>query len=148
MSARNIVERCTDSVTLLGICAAILVTFAVFARTDYRLAALNGHSYRLEVADTDALRAAGLGNRSSLSADQGMLFNYSTPAMRCFWMKDMRFPIDMIWLDRTKKATYIERDVNPSTYPQTFCHAGVYVIELNSGEAARAGLEVGQPVTF
>ena len=51
------------------------------------------------IADTLATRALGLGNRSNIASDQAMLFIFDTSDRYGFWMKDMRFPIDMLWLD-------------------------------------------------
>ena len=106
-----------------------------------------GRTYRLEKATTDAAREKGLGGRESLPADRGMLFVFDTPGSWCFWMKDTRMPLDMIWLDEGKKVLHVESGVAPSTYPdKEFCGkpGAKYVIELNSGEAAHSGITTGK----
>ncbi len=100
----------------------------------------------LEIADSPKEREHGLSDRRSLADTAGLLFVFDRAGKQCFWMKDMRFSIDMIWLDGDKKILKIERGVSPATYPQTFCppQPAQYVIEVNDGVADRAGLAVGQ----
>jgi hypothetical protein len=101
-------------------------------------------------ARTDAERDLGLGQRASLPANEGMLFVFDTPSEYAFWMKDMSFPIDMIWLDSDFRIVYIAPNVSPATYPQTFSSTApsLYVLETNAGYAQRNGLVVGQTLDF
>jgi uncharacterized membrane protein (UPF0127 family) len=111
---------------------------------------VGNHTYRLEVATTTAAQEKGLGDRASLPTNQGMLFSFSNEAVRCFWMKDTHFPLDMIWLNSNKQVLHIESNVSPSTYPETFCpnEPAQYVIELNAGQARAAGITTGQSLKF
>jgi uncharacterized membrane protein (UPF0127 family) len=108
-----------------------------------------GQEVTLDIADTPAKQELGLGKRTGLAPDRGMLFIYDKPANPCFWMKGMQFPIDIVWLDAGKKVIQIEENVSPDTYPQTFCSAkpAQYVIELFPG-AAKAGFKVGDKLPF
>lgn len=138
---------------VLGALFVGLLFWTLVARpqTEYRTLTRNGQTVRLEVAATQDQRSRGLGGRSALPLNQGMLFIYSDEAVRCFWMKDMRFPIDIMWLDGTQKIVHIARNVRPETYPQTFCAAGQparYVIELPAGQAAPLGADPGQTLRF
>jgi uncharacterized membrane protein (UPF0127 family) len=149
VSARKLFDFVTDSFTLIVICLATLISYAVFTHTEYQNVWLGDHEYRLEVVDTDGERASGLGSRQSMPQGQGMLFVYTQPAERCFWMKDMRFDLDMVWLNASKQVQRVERDVPPGSYPRTFCADDAqYVIELNAGQAAATGLKEGQQITF
>ena len=56
------------------------------------------HRYYLQLAVTPAQQELGLGDRVKLPLDNGMLFVYHSSGTRCFWMKGMRFALDMIWL--------------------------------------------------
>jgi len=107
-------------------------------------------TYRLQVANTLGAREHGLSNRSSLPADQGMLFSFPDQSIRCFWMKDMHFPLDIIWLDAEKRVLYTKPYAMPASYPHTYCPSepAQYVIELNAGEAARSGVQKSQTLTF
>lgn len=103
----------------------------------------------LEVADTPAARTLGLSNRESLLENNGMLFIFEQSAEQCFWMKDMKFSIDMIWLNDRKVVTKIEKNVAPETYPANFCAANTkYVIELSAGSAENHSITVGQKLRF
>lgn len=105
--------------------------------------------YPLERADTNEKRIKGLSAHPELKPQTGMLFIFDNPERQCIWMKDMNFNIDIIWLDTTKKITKIEQNVSPATYPNSFCADNTkYVIELNSGDAAKLQLGIGQQLTF
>ena len=101
-------------------------------------------SIELEYADTHSEQVLGLSGRDALEKDSGMLFIYDYPDTRCMWMKDMRFSLDMIWLDKDQKVLKIARSISPDTFPQTFCAGNAkYVIELNTGMADKLRYKVG-----
>lgn len=53
-----------------------------------------------EVADTEEERIKGLSQRESMGNYQGMLFIFpQKDVIPTFWMKDMKFPIDIIWVN-------------------------------------------------
>ena len=58
------------------------------------------HEYRMEVAASPARQERGLGGRSELAPDQGMLFVFDPPAPARFWMKDTRVPLLLLYFDR------------------------------------------------
>lgn len=104
----------------------------------------------LETAVTREQQAKGLGGREAIAADQGMLFIYKQPQKTCFWMKDTKFNLDIVWLNDKKEITKIEPNLTPETYPQSFCSANStkYVIELRAGIAHDNNLMVGQTLNF
>jgi len=75
-----------------------------------------------------------------------MLFKYENVEKRCMWMKDMKFNIDILWLDGNNRISSIVRDLSPTTYPQSYCADAKYVIELKAGEADKHNLRVGQVI--
>lgn len=94
--------------------------------------------FNVEVADTEALRELGLGVRSLLPAGHGMLFVFDKPAVWGIWMKDMHFPLDIIWARADGTITTVARDVATSTYPDVFYSKtpdAMYVVEVNAGAA-------------
>jgi uncharacterized membrane protein (UPF0127 family) len=110
---------------------------------------LRQECFELEVSDTDKKRSKGLSDRASLPEDQGMLFIFDEAVKQCFWMKDMKFNIDMIWTDKQRKILKIEENVSPDTYPTSFCADNTkYVLEFNQGFAAKYGLKVGTTLQF
>lgn len=106
--------------------------------------------YKVLVSDTDALREKGLGDRQSLDPGAVMLFVFGEDSRHYFWMKDMAFSIDMVWLDKGKKILHIERSVSPETYPEAFGPKADsrYVLEFSAGAAARENLKIGEQVIF
>jgi uncharacterized membrane protein (UPF0127 family) len=108
------------------------------------------HKYNLQVVKTVAAQEKGLGGRSNMPLEDGMLFVFQNETTRCFWMKDMHFPLDIIWTNKAHKVVYIQPELAPNTYPRSFCPSqpARYVIELNAGEAARSGIRVGETLTF
>ena len=101
----------------------------------------------LELVDTSMAREKGLSGRKGLASNEGMLFKFDTAGRQCIWMKDMRFSIDIIWLNSSNIITKLEENVSPNTYPRDFCQEDtLYVIELNAGVARAKGLSIGNKV--
>jgi uncharacterized protein len=103
----------------------------------------------IEVADSDEERSLGLSRRESLLEGNGLLFIFEIPGSYGFWMKEMRFPIDIVWINEEWEVVGVERKVAPSTFPETFYPPSPvkYVLELNSGEADKKGIDAGSKVT-
>ena len=104
----------------------------------------------VEIADTDAKRTQGLSLRQSLAPNTGLFFIFENPGNYGFWMKDMRFPIDIIFLDADLSVINVYRGVDPSTFPTLFypLAPAKYVLEINSGEASSIGIDTGVNVSL
>jgi uncharacterized membrane protein (UPF0127 family) len=100
-------------------------------------ASIHGHVVELEVANTPEKQLQGLSGRESLDENAGMLFPYPTEGTPGFWMPDMHFAIDIIWIDKHKRVVGVEHSVAPETYPAVFRAASpvLYVLEVNAGWA-------------
>lgn len=107
-----------------------------------------GTLYYLSAATTDQEQQRGLSGRASMPPNNGMAFVYSGMDTRCFWMKDMRFALDILWLNADQKVTHIETNVQPLSYPTQYCYVAKYVIELNAGEVAKSAIKTGQALSF
>jgi uncharacterized membrane protein (UPF0127 family) len=109
-----------------------------------------GGDIYIEIAETPDQQTLGLGGRDSLPANQGMLFPFSQPGVYSFWMKDMNFPLDMVWIDANKKVAGVTADISPDTYPNTFNPPSQisYVLELNAGAAVKFGITSGTILKF
>jgi uncharacterized protein len=107
-------------------------------------------SIRVEVADTDAERAQGLSGREMLETDTGLLFIFEIPGKYGFWMKDMKFPIDIVWIDENWQVISINANVSPQTFPNVFEPISLvkYALEINSGDASRLGIDIGSSLSF
>lgn len=103
-----------------------------------------------ERAQTEPERVRGLSGRVSLAPDAGLLFVFDVSGQHGIWMKDMRFPIDIIWIGEQRRIVTIAERVSPDTYPKVFLPEtdARYVLEVNAGYAAAHDLHVGDPVFF
>lgn len=108
-----------------------------------------------EVADTADERKKGLSNRDELAIEAGMLFVFDESGSYAIWMKDMRFPIDIIWVDESKRIVDIAESAVPEPgkkdeelkryrpRPQA-----KYILEINAGLSKLYNLQIGDAVTF
>ncbi len=105
---------------------------------------------KVEIADTKIGQTQGLSGRANLDEDRGMLFVFEKSGPHYFWMKDMNFPIDIIWINEDLGVVFIEKNVNPDTYPQTFGPNlnSKYVLEVVSGFSEKNNLKVGEKLEF
>jgi len=132
---------------------AYLLVGGYRARTDNKspLITPNRTAITIETVSRDQDRALGLSGRESIDDAVGMLFVFDeTVDTNCFWMKDMQFAIDMIWLDEQKQIVTVTSDVSPDTYPESFCpeSAAKYGLELGAGRAEQLGIKPGETVKF
>lgn len=109
-----------------------------------------GKNLKVEIADTEEKRNGGLSGRKNLLEDSGMLFVFEVPAKYSFWMKDMKFPLDLIWIDENKKIIAVSKNISPDTYPTSFSPSEPvkYVLEVNAGWTERNGVGAGNVVEF
>jgi uncharacterized protein len=123
-------------------------------RKEQELKAPKGIIYA-EVVDTQESREKGLSGRKGLGEDEGMLFVFDHPGKYGFWMKDMEFAIDMVWLNASGVVVHVERNISPASYfdhnpPLTFINDvdAIYVLELAEGKAEEYGLFLGTKIIF
>ncbi len=110
---------------------------------------IQGKEYRVFVADTPELRGHGLSGKTDLPTGFGMEFVFETPGPYGFWMKDMKFPLDIIWVRDGVVVDVWERapvpvgaDI-PSYTPQREADR---VYEFPAGFVGENGLKVGMSI--
>ena len=115
-----------------------------------RMLTIGGKTLEVEIADTLVSRKQGLSGKESLGDNQGMLFVYGEPGNYSFWMKDMKFAIDIIWIDENKKIVDIVKNISPDTFPQTFqpSSPAQYALEVNAGWTDKNFVRMGDLVEF
>ena len=121
-----------------------------FQVSDIKFVKIAGQMVKVDLALTPETQEQGLSGRKSLASDAGMLFVFPKLSINYFWMKDMNFPIDMIWIGEDLKVIYIKKDAQPSSYPDSF-GPGVdnrYVLEVLAGFSEKNNLKVGDRVEF
>lgn len=105
---------------------------------------------RVEIADSPEERQKGLSGRENFDTATGLFFVFDTTDYHGIWMKDMFFPIDIIWISEDLAVVGIEKNVSPETYPKTFRPPTKvrYVLETNARYTDTFGVQVGQKVTL
>lgn len=98
---------------------------------------LGDKSLVFQSSDDDNERTMGLSGKKCIKNNQVMLFDFKeeSDSGRCFWMKDMNFPIDMFWLDETRTVVHEVLSAEPKDYPKVYCpeNASRYVLETKVG---------------
>jgi len=106
---------------------------------------LGEHKILIREVFSDEDKAKGLSGVPNIKSNEGMLFVFDEPDYHSFWMKDMLFPIDIIWFDENKKVVHIEKNVSPDTYPRGFTPGfpAQYVLETNAGISEEYNVNLG-----
>lgn len=113
------------------------------------IVSIRGHSFNVEIADTEAERELGLMNRASLPVNAGMLFVFDSPDYYAFYMKNTLIPLDLIWIGPDKKVGYIVRHANPLDETDLVpTMAAKWVLEVNAGVVTQDEVQVGDSVTI
>ncbi len=102
---------------------------------------IDGIELTVQVADTDHRRADGLMFQEELPYDEGMLFVFDDSKKRSFWMSNMQFSLDIIWIDSQGNIVHIEKNVppcnnnEPKTCPRYDGEGknAKYILEVTSG---------------
>lgn len=142
-------NRLSQSARSLSVLAALGVSLAACGQSGPSVE-LKGQRFSIEIADNDASREHGLMDRTEMAKDHGMLFVFDDDAMRGFWMKNTKIPLDMLFFDGDRKLISIQHRVPPCTSdPCPGYSSGAparYVLELNGGESEKLGLTPGDPI--
>ncbi len=116
----------------------------------FKEATLGDTTITLEIVDTKADKARGLSGRSSIGLADGMLFVFSNEGTHGIWMKEMKFSLDIIWIDSLGKVVFIKEEISPDTFPEVFKPEtpAKFVIEVAAGTVSREGWKVGSRLLF
>lgn len=104
-----------------------------------------------EVVKTPTEFAKGLGGRPCIEYNQAMLFIFGKPSHYGFWMKDMRFPIDIVWIASDHKVVGLQDNIQPSSYPARFSNKdklAQFVIEIQANRSKSLHIVPGTSVDF
>lgn len=111
---------------------------------------LGGKEFLVDVSETEYHLRKGLSGHPGLKNNEGMLFIFKQSDFHGIWMKDMLFPIDIIWLDDKFTVIHIEKSVSPDTYPKIFTPTSPssYVLEISAGQSSALGIKIGDKAKF
>ncbi len=129
--------------------ALVYVRFTAFRprMTEFRIGTA---AIKVDIADTIGKQRQGLSGRPSMPQDQGMYFPMGTPARYSFWMKDMHFPLDIIWIrmgkivDINQNVPYpLEGETPVTVQPKELADS---VLEVNAGFTEKQGVKIGDSI--
>ena len=135
-------------VVLFAVCVALFIAPYFKPTTEVRLG--NG-VYHLWIADNETERIKGLSGVEQLQQHGGLLMDFQTDNTWGIWMKDMKIPLDIIWLSKDKEVLHIEKDVDPNLgVSKVFMPVQPtrYVIELPAGTVEKDEIERGMSASF
>ncbi len=134
----------------------LFVIFLVYLKTrEYILPKATvqfaNETLQIEIAETPASRTRGLGFHKPLQENEGMLFLFPVADRYPFWMKDMKFPIDIIWFNQGRVV-----DIAPNVPISVTKDLPLYTsrlpyqsaLELKAGFSERHGVKIGDPITL
>jgi len=148
---------------VFGLLLAIVVFVFIYQKGKYNnmfafsknIASVKGSSitirnqtFSLLLAKTDHEKELGLGGRDSIPQDEGMYFPFITPGFYSFWMKGMKFPLDIIYFKGNQITTIYNNLQNPSLQNDTWqivqpVSASDGVLEVNAGLAKKYNFQIG-----
>lgn len=159
--ARSIPKRSVAIIIAGVLVAAIVSLFVVSAllsqttsapKPDYRATSitLGGQRFSARVPITEAMHEKGLSGTESLTESEAMLFVFDKDQQWGIWMKDMKIPIDIVWLDADKRVVFIKQNAQPDSFPEVL-EPPVdtrYVIEIAAGRSDDLGIRLGDQAQF
>lgn len=134
--------------------------FAAIQKPDFKNVEqirIAGQNIEVDLALTKEDQRIGLGERNELKENEGMLFVFPRPGRYPFWMKDMKFAIDIIWMAENRRVIYIKKDARPESFlpagqagPETYGPSGEakYVLEVVAGFSDKNNLKIGDKAEF
>lgn len=110
-------------------------SFILFQFNNKKYIYIDNNKFSAEIVATEKTRQKGLSGRESLAWQHAMVFKFEQEEYWNIWMKDMKFPIDVLWVNKDGKIVSIEKNLQPSSYPKTFGpnQESFTVIELPPG---------------
>lgn len=150
---------------LLAFFGIAFVIFFVLQKQDYRESLSGIETYeqvevsferqevpKLEtwIADTTFKRSRGLSVVEKLLPNQAMLFVFEESGRHPFWMKDMKFAIDIMWINERGEIIYIKEQASPQDYPEHYApdETALYVLETTSGFVSQYEIQKNDRVSW
>lgn len=141
----------TGAIVIFFLAILILVIFISKNNSQTKTkVTINNKSFNVFVAKTETEKQIGLSSKNKIDDDQGMLFLFDKPDFYSFWMKEMKFPIDIIYIENNKITTIIKNAQvlsetgNLPTYQPK--EKSEMVVEIKAGLAEKYKINEGSSV--
>lgn len=144
----------TTRIVVIGLMLILVAIVASYVVTNFqptKEVRIGAGVFNVRVAQTEASRIQGLSGVEKLNSNEGLLMVFDRNDTHGIWMKDMKIPIDIVWMNSDKKVIYIVTDASPElgdskTYkPKT---AAKYVLEIPAGAAKKSAIKIGDTAVF
>lgn len=130
----------------------IVITMISLAAKTTKTVTINGRSFDIDIAKSKDQQEKGLAIYDSLPENKGMVFPFDHSDYYAFWMKDMKFPIDIIYINQNKIVDVFENVPNPKSAdsalpifkPRTPANL---VLEINAGLSQKYSFKIGDSIT-
>ena len=137
---------------IISILILFVFGFILFSNSqkEIKSVCINEKCFFVEIADENIERVFGLSNRDFLDLNYGMLFIFEEETIPGFWMEEMKFQIDIIWIGSDFKIIGIDKNLKPCK--KDFCPTYnpeekiKYVLEINAGLSEDYSFEIGDEV--
>lgn len=101
------------------------------------------HIFDVVISKTEVEHTQGLSSTYKINENEGMLFIFPTPSKYNFWMKDMNYPIDILWINKDNRIIFIQKNATPESYPDSFGPTddqALMVLEITAGLSDKLGI--------
>lgn len=105
--------------------------------------------FSVDIASTEIARETGLSNKSELKPDQALLMVFPSEDIQGIFIKNMKFPIDVVWLNKDKRVVYIVKNFSPDDSATRYTiKPAKYVIELPAGTVESKAISTNDLAIF
>lgn len=123
-----------------------LATAWFFYTKNHKTVQIDGQKFFVELALTEEKQAQGLGQRKDIKENEGMLFVFPEKKEHSFWMKDMQFDLDIIWIEEGK-IVYIAKNVSQRSLETINPKINAdKVLEIQGGLSDKYNFQIGNSV--
>jgi uncharacterized protein len=128
----------------------MLVSFFVFLNFKKDKIFFSENFFFVDIISKKEDLIRGLSGRKEMEDNSGLLMVFQNDDYHGIWMKDMFFPIDILWLNQNLEVVYIKESVLPETFPEVFRpkEKSRYVLEVSSGMVERFNISTGDKATL
>lgn len=152
MLRSGIVRARSPILVVVAALAAAVVSRAAASPQVIPLKLPSGKELQAELMIKDEDRAMGLMFRPSLPLDRGLLFIFEDLDFHGIWMKNCKFPIDIVWLDEDRRVVHVAEAAPPCKAEPCPVYQpmkkAAYVVEINAGQARREKASLGSRLEF
>ena len=144
----------TTGILIAGVLAIIIASTAAFMVLNFKPTTevrVGTGVFQTRIADNEASLQQGLSGVEKLKPNEGLLMIFASDDTWGIWMKDMKIPLDIVWLDSNKSVVNIVKNASPelsTTKTFTPVKAARYVIELPEGSVVKNSITIGDKATF